>query len=302
MTTRILTIVNLLCLTAAAYLGVSIFYKALDRRLATTPVVTAAAIPQAKATRVRPKAESHYRLILDRNLFKTKAVAAPVAEKKTELDLENLEQTNLKLKLWGTVAPPEEALQEKEAEAKAYAVIEDTTLRQQNLYRRGDSVQNATVKAILREKVILTVGGKDEILEMEKLVGGKGGPVQRGVSSRSVSASSATGTRRAQRITLKRSLIEDAVQDITKLMTQVKITPHMEDGVPSGLALSNIRPNSIFRRMGLRNGDVLKGVDGQEIQSVDDALRLYDNLKTADTVMVDLKRRGRDKSIEYRVR
>jgi general secretion pathway protein C len=35
---------------------------------------------------------------------------------------------------------------------------------------------------------------------------------------------------------------------------------------------------------------------------VDDALRLYDNLKTADNVMVDLKRRGREKSIEYRVR
>jgi general secretion pathway protein C len=302
MTTRILTIINLACLTAAAYLGVSLFYKALDRRLATAPVVTAAVIPQAKAQRERPKAESHYGLILDRNLFKTKAVAAPAPEKKTELNLENLEQTQLKLKLWGTVAPPKEAAQNEAADTRAYAVIEDTTLRKQNLYRKGDSIQNATVKAILREKVILNVNGKDEILEMEKLVAGKGGPVPRSISSRSVSASPSTGTTRAQRITLKRSLIEDSIQDITKLMTQVKITPHMEDGVPDGLALSNIQPNSIFRRMGLRNGDVLKGVDGQEIQSVDDALRLYDNLKTADTVMVELKRRGREKSIEYRVR
>lgn len=303
MTTRILTIVNLLCLTAAAYLGVSLFYKALDRRLATTPAVTAAVIPQARETRVRPKAESHYRLILDRNLFKTKAVAAPAPEKKTELNLEALEQTKLKLKLWGTVAPPEDAAQDNDADAKAYAVIEDTTLRKQNLYRKGDSIQNASVKAILREKVILTVSGKDEILEMEKLVSGKGGAIRRSAGSSSVSArSSAASTKRAQRITLKRSLIEDSIQDITKLMTQVKITPHMEDGVPSGLALSNIQPNSIFRRMGLRNGDVLMGVDGQQIQSVDDALRLYDNLKTADNVMVDLKRRGREKAIEYRVK
>jgi general secretion pathway protein C len=304
MTTRILTIINLACLTAAAYLGVSLFYKALDRRLATAPVVTAAVIPQAREQRVRPKAESHYSLILDRNLFKTKAVAAPAPEKKPALDIENLEQTQLKLKLWGTVAPPKEAAQNEAADTRAYAVIEDTTLRKQNLYRKGDSIQNATVKAILRERVILTVGGKDEILEMEKLVAGTGsrGPLPRSISSRSVSASPSTGTTRAQRITLKRSLIEDSIQDITKLMTQVKITPHMEDGVPDGLALSNIQPNSIFRRMGLRNGDVLKGVDGQEIQSVDDALRLYDNLKTADTVMVELKRRGREKSIEYRVR
>jgi general secretion pathway protein C len=307
MTLRILTIINLLCLTAAAYLGVSLFYKTLDRRLTATPVVSAAVIPQARVERERPKAESHYRLILDRDLFKTKAVAAPAPEKKSELNLAALEQTQLKLKLWGTVSPPEaasgEASSEGDSGADAYAVIEDTALRQQNLYRKGDTVQNATVKAILRERVVLTVGGKDEILEMEKLEGGPGGPVRRSLGSRSVSARAASSSpRRAQRITLRRSLIEDSIRDITKLMTQVKITPHMEDGVPSGLALSNIQPNSIFRRMGLRNGDVLMGVDGQQIQSVDDALRLYDNLKTADNVMVDLKRRGREKSIEYRVR
>ncbi len=302
MTTKILTIINLLCLTAAAYLGVNLFYKALDRRLATAPMVTAAVIPQAKEITVRPKAESHYRLILDRNLFKTKAVAAPAPEKAKELDLAALEQTQLKLKLWGTVAPPEGVSQEGE-DSKAYAVIEDTSLRQQNLYRKGDSVQNAQVKAILREKVVLTVNGKDEVLEMEKLESGKGGPIRRGVSSSSVAARpSSSGATRAQRITLKRSLIEDSIKDITKLMTQVKITPHMEDGVPNGLALSNIQPNSIFRRMGLRNGDVLMGVDGQQIQSVDDALRLYDSLQTAENVKVDLKRRGREKAIEYRVK
>jgi len=119
MTTRILTIVNLICLTAAAYLGVSLFYKALDRHLATTPVVSAAVVPQAKETRVRPKAENHYRLVLDRNLFKTKAVAAPMPEKKTELNLETLEQTKLKLKLWGTVAPSSDAAQDKDADLKA---------------------------------------------------------------------------------------------------------------------------------------------------------------------------------------
>jgi general secretion pathway protein C len=304
MTTKILTIINLLCLTAAAYLGVNLFYQALDRRLATTPMVTAAVIPQAKETKVRPKAESHYRLILDRNLFKTKAVAAPAPEKAKELDLAALEQTQLKLKLWGTVAPPEGVSQEGE-DSKAYAVIEDTGLRKQNLYRRGDSIQNAQVKAILREKVVLTVNGKDEVLEMEKLESGRGGPIRRTVSSSSVSAartSGSSGVTRAQRITLKRSLIEDSIKDITKLMTQVKITPHMEEGVPNGLALSNIQPNSIFRRMGLRNGDVLMGVDGQQIQSVDDALRLYDSLQTAENVKVDLKRRGREKSIEYSVK
>jgi general secretion pathway protein C len=76
----------------------------------------------------------------------------------------------------------------------------------------------------------------------------------------------------------------------------------MEDGIPAGLSLSRIKPNSIFRRMGLRNGDVITGVDGNEISTVDDALRLVDNLRSSSTLSVQLKRRGRDKTIEYRIR
>ena len=98
-------------------------------------------------------------------------------------------------------------------------------------------------------------------------------------------------------------MINDAIEDVSKLMTQVKITPKMgEDGQQEGLAMSNIKPNSIFRRMGLRNGDVLKSVDGQSIQSVDDALKLYDQLKSADKVSVQIMRRGAERTIEYNIR
>ena len=54
--------------------------------------------------------------------------------------------------------------------------------------------------------------------------------------------------------------------------------------------------------MGLRNGDVLKSVDGQEIRSVDDALKLYESLKSADNVSVVLQRRGTERTINYNIR
>ena len=92
-------------------------------------------------------------------------------------------------------------------------------------------------------------------------------------------------------------MIDDAIQDVSKLMTEIKIQPH-----ESGLALSDIKPNSIFRRMGLRNGDVLRSVDGQEIHSVDDALKLYESLKSADNVNVVLQRRGSERTINYNIR
>ena len=97
-------------------------------------------------------------------------------------------------------------------------------------------------------------------------------------------------------------MIDEAMGDVSKLMTEIAIVPHMEDGQPAGLAMSKIKPNSIFRRMGLRNGDILKGVDGQEIRSVDDALKLYENLKEASSVNVQILRMGQQYNIDYNIR
>lgn len=289
---RTIVAVNLLLLTLGAYFGAGLIYRfsGLHSIPVNATITDAEATPEKSLSGNLPI--GHYAPIVERDLFQTQKEPQPV-ETARKLDLENLEETKLKLKLWGTVSA-----EEKE---RAYAVIEDTQNRQQNLYRIGDAVQNATVKAILREKVVLSVDGKDEILAMEKLEQGIAGrpaaisPIVRPSATAELPA-------RTQRISLRRSMIEEAMQDVSKLMTEIAIKPHLADGKPAGLALTNIKPNSIFRRMGLRNGDILKGVDGQEIQSVDDALKLYENLKSAASVNVQIERRGRDRNINYNIR
>ncbi len=285
----IFTLINLICITICAHIAVDGFYDSLSARLVQRPAVVRQNVYQVNDTQTASRPMSAYNAVLERNLFGTrsKAEAKPTTEK---VDVESLEETTLNLKLWGTVFGDEET---------EYAVIEDVKARQQNLYRTGDSVQTATVKKIFREKVVLTVDGKDEILQMEDLVSGKSGFRPSGPTARTATSPEAI---RAQRISLRRSYIEQAMQDMATLMTQVQIRPHMEEGVAAGLALSRIKPNSIFRRMGLRNGDIITGVDGREISTVNDALGLVDNLQSASKVSVQLKRRGREKNIEYSIR
>jgi general secretion pathway protein C len=281
-------LINLLCITCTAYVGVNAMYATVTAELTGEPVKVRQDIYQPGKTATHQKPLSAYKSVLDRNLFNTRSQTAPQTQK---VDVEALEETKLDLKLWGTVSGNERG---------DYAVIEDVKARKQNLYRAGDAIQTATLKQIYREKVVLTVDGKDEVLQMQKLESGKGG--SRRIGSSTQARASSSGNVRAQRISLRRSYIEQAMTDMAKLMTQVQIRPHMEDGVPAGLALSSIKPNSIFRRMGLRNGDVIKGVDGREISSVNDALGLVENLQNASSVSVQLKRRGREKNIEYRIR
>ena len=282
---RTIFLVNLVLITLGAYFGAGLCYEIWGLQvqpsyLDPVPSATAAVTPQASA-----KPYTAYRPILQRDLFKAQK-APETAGRQTNINVEEMEETKLQLKLWGTVTGDAR---------QSYAVIEDSPKREQNLYRGGDSIQDATVKAILRAKVVLSVNGQDQVLAMEELK--QSGPQRSSPAGGRTAASAPRGPVRAQRVSLRRNMIDNAIQDVSKLMTDIKIQPNDD-----GLALSQIKPNSIFRRMGLRNGDVLKSVDGQEIRSVDDALKLYESLKSADNVSVVLQRRGTERTINYNIR
>lgn len=282
-------VINLVCIAVSVYILVGGFYATIAARLIQQPAVADLHKDRESESDAPQMPLSAYAAVLERNLFNTRSATETLPE---QVDVESLQETKLNLKLWGTVSGSIEG---------AYAVIEDVAAREQNLYRSGDTIQTATVKEIFREKVVLTVNGNDEVLQMQELETGMAASRPSGLPVQTAAASPAAGVG-TQRVSLRRSYIEESMTDMASLMTQVQIRPHVEDGVPSGLALSSIQPNSIFRRMGLRNGDVITGVDGTEIASVDDALRLVDNLKSASSLSVQIKRRGQDRTIEYSIR
>jgi general secretion pathway protein C len=295
---RAITIINLILITLIAYLGVALFYRVIAT---DTPSVLDRAIsesPPAPPADSSDKPADTYALIAERDLFRTRT-ATPVQPAAQTQSIDALDETQLKLKLWGTVSGDP---------AKAYAVIEDLQKRQQDLYRIGDDIQQATLKMILREKVVITVAGKDEVLSMAENTPSGGRTVARAEpdspdnEAEEFPPAEDPMVDRAQKVSLNRGIIDSAMQDVSKLMTEITITPHMEDGQSSGLAISNIRPNSIFRRMGLRNGDILVGVDGQEIRSVDDAMRFYESLKSSSELKVQINRRGQERTIDYSIR
>jgi len=286
---RYLTIINFLLITCAVYFSVNAFYKTATARLqiATPPTVLEQGAVSQNDEAVRPL--SYYRQIDERNLFGLKnEEPQPVTEAK--VDVAALKPTDLQLKLWGTVIGNA---------GESYAVIEDAKQRSQNLYKVDDQVQDAVIKEIQRERVVLQVKGELEILEMEKM---ESGSASRSFMPRRQQIQAAqTPQAAASNITLKREKIDEAVSNLNTLMKQVRIRPHFRDGKPDGLTLSGVRSGSIFSEMGFRNGDVIVGVNGSNIESVDDALGLYQNLQSANNVQVQIRRRGRLQTIDYQI-
>jgi general secretion pathway protein C len=275
----LLVITNLVLLTAVSFWGVQIFYRVIlfEFELGTVPYVKKNPIRTSKSQSIYPV--SYYSHIAERNLFGLKSEAA---QKPDPVDIDNLVITELDLRLWGTVT---------EKDSTAYAVIESSQgqniKKEQRLYKEGEIVQNATIEKIYRDKIVLNFEGEKQILAMEKYESRKS--YRRSRQPRKQPARLAR--------TIRRKDIEKAFQNINTVMRQARIRPRS-----NGMYISNIRRGSIFQRLGLRNGDIIQGVDGKQINSVDDAMNFYNSLKSGTRVALDLKRRGRPLTITYRIR
>jgi general secretion pathway protein C len=280
MSQRYLTLFNLLALGVISYVGVNLFY------LITTAYLRGFD-SQEKIIYLAPDVKEQgkpsralYQAIVDRNIF----VTAEAEQEETSVEeLEELEPTSLKIALLGTVVGgPQEG----------FAVIEEKAKRKQGLYRVGDSVQGATVKRILRGKVVLSVDEKDEILMMAEEPASRGEPEYREKPS----------PEREATVVVKRSEVDESLRNVHQLLSQVRIRPHFTDGVADGLIVSNIKPDSIFARMGLRNGDIVQGLNGRNIQTPDDVMEMYERLKSGSRLAVQVMRNGEEKIINYQIR
>ncbi len=296
MINRYFSIANFLLITVGVYLCVSAFYTIVTGQLdfGIPGNLTLNRSPEASVQRSQLPLAG-YSAIAKRNIFNTGSAKSEGAATESKVDIENLKETDLKLKLWGTVTGGDEA---------AYAVIEDTKARQQNLYRAGDTIQDAIVKMILREKVVLRVEDRDEILAMED---NRAGTAVGRSAGRDVNTLSRTSNQRLpvsgyqRKIRLSSNQVQQAMENLGELMQQATLRPHIEDGQAAGISITGIKPNAIFRKMRLRNGDIITGVNGNAIESVEDAMKVVDQLSSGSGVQLQIKRRGREQTLDYSI-
>ena len=280
MTKLFYTILNIVALSLVVYIGVDTFYRVVSSELkgVNTKEIVMEQLPNAEES--KRALLSSFKVITERNLFGSLDKASEDVNKE---EIEELEVTSLKIALLGTVTGNEQ---------NAFAVIEETDKRKQGLYKIGDSVQNATVKKILREKVVLRVGTKDEILTMEESA----------ASRRDKGRGPSKSTARGSTITVNRKDIQSSLKDINKLMSEVRIRPHFKDGQSDGLSVSRIKGGSVFSKLGLRNGDIVQKINGEPINSPDEVLALYEKLKSGSRVSLEVTRKGEPKTMNYRFR
>jgi general secretion pathway protein C len=186
--------------------------------------------------------------------------------------------------------------------AESLAFIEDLSARKQETYREGDRVKQVLVKRILRQSVVINTGKQDEILTMEEPEEGPAKPGAPGPTARyQPSRPPAARPPGSSSTSLPREDVEASLSDLNQLMQQVRVRPYMEANKPAGFQVTDIKPGSIFAKMGLRNGDVIQKINDEGISSPEQAIELYQSLMEGGGIALEIKRGQKSETINYEV-
>ena len=273
----------------------------------------AALLPATTDVAARPGTWNERKAILDRNLFGaqlgTEVVAAPEPEE------EKLEETKLPLRLLGTAAADDPAF--------SRVSIEDLRNRRHQSLVVGDPLAGhpgVSVERIERRRVVLKNGARREELRL-----GDDPPTQ--VRS-PVAAAKPTRQRRtrprrtmaalrAERNTTKKAeepttagvaeslkqLMESVdagdpgQRSTARLFSEARIMPAYDGDQMVGVKLSEVKAGSFYEKLGLGEGDVIKQLNGIEINSPAASTQVLSELSEAAAFEIVVVGAGGERSL-----
>ncbi|MBI2082778.1 MAG: hypothetical protein HYT76_04335 [Deltaproteobacteria bacterium] len=100
---------------------------------------------------------------------------------------------------------------------------------------------------------------------------------------------------------IDQSAIDDALANLDRFYTEVRIVPHFKDGRVAGMKVLSVKPGSIISKLGIKRGDVLEKINGQELD-VKRGMALFSELKDQKTFSIDVLRGDKHTTLEYEIR
>ena len=174
--------------------------------------------------------------------------------------------------------------------------ITNPDVNETQVYAIGEKYQGARIYGIEKDRVLLDNAGVNEYIDNSLAAPPNLGVtpiVQPGVPGQP-QAGGGEGVRQLSenQYVVARSEINNALTNLSDLATKARIVPSFKNGVANGFKLFSIVPDSLYAKIGVQNGDVIRRINGYEMNSPDKALEIYQKLRDANRIEIEIERRG----------
>lgn len=255
--------------------------------LAVSPFIPAAEPPRPRSTMNRDHKDiTRYDQIFVRNLFNEKGL---IPDADVGMDNGPPVRTTLPLTLLGVIVTTDPT--------KSVASIEDKGSNSVLAVREGEPLgTSATIQKIETTRVIF-MNNNSQRREFVELPQDQILATRRAAPAKPTSGIQQSGNR----FNIDRKIVDEAIspEKMGQTLTEARCVPHQEGGRPGGYQCFQIVPGSIYDKLGMKDNDVITSINGQPLDDPSKIFAFLNGLKGAKNIRIDLKRGGRDTTLEY---
>ncbi len=102
-------------------------------------------------------------------------------------------------------------------------------------------------------------------------------------------------------IKVQRNYLNTYVKDINKVWNNIAISELKKENQVEGFKIDNVNKDSVFAKLGLQKGDVIKAINGKEIKSYADAFKVYNEINNIDFLRIDILRNNEIVELSYEI-
>jgi general secretion pathway protein C len=251
-------------------------------------------IPTKRSAMVKPPPPAEdYSLIEQRNIFD---VENKIPENFDPGFLDCLSQAKLttaRLRLHGTIVMHDEslsvALVEEDGNPNKIGVRKDETFFEKYLAMKVD-----------RKKFCFQVKATQELEYIEIPEEG----LALGVSGPSFSGKAVEGIVpvNENNFVVKSNFLEGQLNDLNTILQTAKAVPYMDAGKMKGFLIQSIDPDSLFASLGIRQGDILSGVNDIQLDNIGQGVTAFQRLRKASRIELRVIRGGQEVPLTYEVK
>lgn len=272
---------NSIAVVIAAYFLADVFV------LGVQPYFPPPAPPRAKVNfQQEDSSFARYDSIMARNLFNERGLI-PNADVGDGLDGPPV-RTGLPLTLLGVIVVSDAT--------KSVASIDDKSANMVWAVRPGESMgPNILVQSIESDRMIFLnrTERRREFVELPKdqiLATRRAAPTKPGGGGIS---------NQGNRYSVDRKEVDKVMENFNEVLTQARCVPNFEGGKASGYRCFQIEAGSIYDKLGMKDNDVICGINGQAVNDPATAFNMLSTIKTARNIELCINRGGQVMNMQY---
>lgn len=173
---------------------------------------------------------------------------------------------------------------------ESYAIIEDQKKKVQEDFAKNELIfGEARLVAIFPDKVEIERNGNREFLRLDETADASG-------------SGAGEGGLPVDEFVVNEGELETALQNLPLLLTQARAVPYFKGGQSIGLRLFAIKTGSLYEKVGLKNGDILKAINSNSLSDITQAAKLFEMLKQEKSISVSVERNREDRVFRYQIK